>query len=247
MQAFTTRRLLAAWESGIAEPNLTTRALALLAAAYPDASRAALAQLQIGERDRRLLAMREQVFGKRLAGLAVCPGCESRMEFVFSVTDIVIPPIHEGNTVEPQNLCREQYEVAFHVPTSLDLAAVQDLDGFDDRNKLLLEQVVDSATFGGNPVAAAELPQRIVAELDERLGEVDPLGDVRLNLVCGACNEEWQTFFDIASFLWTEIHAWAIRLMREIHCLARAYGWHEADILAMSPWRRQRYLEMMNE
>ncbi|WP_263352934.1 T4 family baseplate hub assembly chaperone [Acidicapsa acidisoli] len=231
----------------MAEPNLTARALALLAAAYPDASRAALAQLQIGERDRRLLALREQVFGKRLTGLAVCPGCESRMEFEFSVTDIAVPPIHEGNTVEPEILRRDGYEVAFHVPTSLDLAAVQELDGFDDRIRLLRERVVDSALFEGNAVAATELPQRIVAALDERLGEVDPLGDVRLNLVCGACNEEWQTSFDIVSFLWTEIHAWAIRLMREIHCLARAYGWHEADILAMSSWRRQRYLEMMSE
>jgi hypothetical protein len=33
--------------------------------------------------------------------------------------------------------------------------------------------------------------------------------------------------------------------MREVHTLAAMYGWRETDILAMSAWRRQRYLEMI--
>jgi hypothetical protein len=52
---------------------------------------------------------------------------------------------------------------------------------------------------------------------------------------------------DIASYLWSEIHAWAGRMLRDVHALAAAYGWREADILAMSPWRRQAYLEMIRQ
>jgi hypothetical protein len=33
--------------------------------------------------------------------------------------------------------------------------------------------------------------------------------------------------------------------MREVHRLARVYGWREADILSMSASRRQFYLEMV--
>jgi hypothetical protein len=51
--------------------------------------------------------------------------------------------------------------------------------------------------------------------------------------------------FDIVPYLWTEINAWAMRLLREIHSLATAYGWREADILAMSAVRRHWYLEMI--
>ncbi len=51
--------------------------------------------------------------------------------------------------------------------------------------------------------------------------------------------------FDIVSFLWNELNAWAIRTLREVHILASAYGWSETDILAMSPWRRQFYLEVL--
>ena len=46
------------------------------------------------------------------------------------------------------------------------------------------------------------------------------------------------------SFLWTEIEAWAWRMLSDVHTLARAYGWGERDILALSPTRRQFYLEM---
>jgi len=46
-------------------------------------------------------------------------------------------------------------------------------------------------------------------------------------------------------FLWTEITSQARRLLHEVHLLATTYGWHEADILAMSAIRRQYYLEMV--
>jgi hypothetical protein len=50
--------------------------------------------------------------------------------------------------------------------------------------------------------------------------------------------------FDIEEYFWVEVAARAMRILREIHILARAYGWREADILAMSTRRRQAYLEL---
>jgi hypothetical protein len=79
------------------------------------------------------------------------------------------------------------------------------------------------------------------------MAEADALGDVQLALTCPQCGHEWQAPFDIASFLWTEINAWAHRTLQDVHELARAYGWREADILALSPWRRQVYLEMISQ
>ena len=52
---------------------------------------------------------------------------------------------------------------------------------------------------------------------------------------------------DVAAFFWTELNAWAVRLLREIHALASAYGWREADILALSPKRRDLYLELISQ
>jgi hypothetical protein len=49
----------------------------------------------------------------------------------------------------------------------------------------------------------------------------------------------------VVAYFWSEINAWAYRLLGEVHSLASAYGWREEDILAMSPWRRHVYLEMV--
>jgi len=46
-------------------------------------------------------------------------------------------------------------------------------------------------------------------------------------------------------FFWAELAAEAKRLLREVDALARAYGWREADILALSSQRRHAYLELV--
>ena len=76
---------------------------------------------------------------------------------------------------------------------------------------------------------------------------VDPQANVQMNLSCVRCGKHWQAVFDIESFLWSEINRWAERLLLEVHQLARAYGWREADILAMSPHRRRFYLDMLGK
>ena len=76
------------------------------------------------------------------------------------------------------------------------------------------------------------------------MARADPQADVTFSITCPACGHAWQAIFDIVSFFWREVNAWSYRLLYEVHLLASAYGWREADILAMSPWRRQCYLEM---
>jgi len=74
------------------------------------------------------------------------------------------------------------------------------------------------------------------------MSEIDPQADTKLSLVCPSCEHAWQADFDIISFFWREIDAWAQRTLLEVVYLASAYGWREADILNMSPWRRHFYL-----
>jgi hypothetical protein len=94
-------------------------------------------------------------------------------------------------------------------------------------------------------VAVDLLPADVLGAVEDQMAAADPQADVRLALSCPACGHQWQEVFDIVSFLWGEVQAWALRLLREVHTLASAYGWSEADILALSPQRRQMYLEMV--
>ena len=60
-----------------------------------------------------------------------------------------------------------------------------------------------------------------------------------------ACGAVWDALFDAGEFLWNEVAACAQRLLRQIHLLARAYGWRESEILSLSPVRREAYLELV--
>jgi hypothetical protein len=75
--------------------------------------------------------------------------------------------------------------------------------------------------------------------------QADPQANIRLSLTCPACSHQWHGTFDIVTYFWNEINAWAQGVLRDVHMLAATYGWRESDILALSPWRRQFYLEMV--
>ncbi len=79
------------------------------------------------------------------------------------------------------------------------------------------------------------------------MSEADPTANIYLALSCPTCDHQWDAPFDIVTLFWHELHAWAIRLLREVHQLALAYGWREADILSLSEPRRSFYLGLMNK
>jgi hypothetical protein len=93
--------------------------------------------------------------------------------------------------------------------------------------------------------AGAELSGSASGAVQTKMAEIDPTSRIELALSCPGCEHQWSDFFDIASYLWTELSDHAVRLLRETHTLARAYGWREADILALSPRRRQVYLDLV--
>ncbi len=244
--------LLDTWERGLAQPALQ-RALTLLAAANPGTPPDALAALSIGQRDARLLTLREWAFGPQLVGLATCPECSERLELVFEVRDIRTPPpfqpsplqAEEGEGVESLSLTYDGYQVDFRLPNSLDLAAVAGMDEVDATRQVLLERCLLTAQHDGAETNADSLPVEVIEAVVERMAQADPQADVQLDLTCPECEHRWQAAFDIVTYFWTEINAWAHRILREVHTLAYAYGWRESDILAMSPWRRAYYLELV--
>jgi hypothetical protein len=241
MRAFSAAALLGVWERGQAQPPVQ-QAMALLAAAYPETSPDLLMGLSIGQRDSRLLTLREWIFGSQLNSLAICSRCGERLELTFDVADIRAAP--EAEPSEEFALDVSGYAVHFRLPNSFDLAAITD-DQEHVARRVLLERCLLAVDHGGEERLLDQLPQLVVDAVVERMAQSDPQADVLLDLVCPACDHRWQESFDIVSFLWSEITAWAGQLLRDVHILASAYGWHEADIVAMSPWRRQCYLDMV--
>jgi hypothetical protein len=246
MRALSAPELLDAWERGRTE-GPAQRALTLLSAACPDVAPNALAELTIGQRDGRLLTLREWAFGPQVTGLSNCPNCGERLELAFDVADVrVAPEATRGASRAELSLTTGGCEVRFRLPNSVDLQAVSGWEDATGARQRLLRRCISAAHFEGEERSADELPVEVVDELMVRMAEADPQADVQLTISCPACQHEWLAMFDIGSFFWTEIEAWVYRTLRQVHTLASAYGWREADILAMSAWRRERYLDMMS-
>jgi hypothetical protein len=77
------------------------------------------------------------------------------------------------------------------------------------------------------------------------MSKLDAQANIQVELDCPSCRRSWTATFDILAFFWTELDAWAQRLLAEVDKLASAYGWREADILAMSATRRNIYLNII--
>jgi hypothetical protein len=236
--------LLRIWEAGAAQHPLD-RALTILAAAEPGLTRRDLASLPSGRRDQRLLAVYERTFGNRAVGQGRCPECGEVVEFDVDIGSFLAASSDE-NCAEPYAVVEEGYEVTYRLPNSFDLAEIGSLTDVNEARRRLIERCIQRVTREGAEVRLDQVPEVVIGLVVERMAVHDPLADIELAMTCPACGAQWQLLFDIVSFLWRKIEAQAGRLLREVHTLARAYGWREADILAMSPGRRQAYLEMVS-
>jgi hypothetical protein len=252
MRPLSVTELLTIWERGLAAFPFE-RALAILSVACPETSPAALARLSIGRRDAHLLQLREWAFGSELAIMASCPSCCQTLEVTMPVAALRVSADSAGDAVGNEavntsedfvgSLMLQDYQVHYRSPNTEDVAACAGLEPAASRRQLLAHCVTD-ARREGISVSAEDLPEDVVQKVEEHIAAIDPQADMSLDLVCPECCRRWTEGFDIVSFFWTEIDAWARRILRDVNILARAYGWRESDILALSPVRRQIYLAM---
>jgi hypothetical protein len=233
MDALSAAQIVRIWERGTARPP-AERALAILAEVDPDP--AGLPDLPIGVLATRLLALREATFGPRFAAVTRCEQCGERLDLEFTATDVR----RAGDRDEPPAAAVRVGEIELHVRplTSRDLlAATACADAGAARLALARRAISDAIDV--EPLAPDLLPA-----LAHHLEALDPDAARTLALSCPACAAQHDHDFDVAAFFWGEIENEALRLLRDVHAIARTYGWGEAEILEMSPLRRRAYLEL---
>lgn len=274
MHALTAAEAMDVWEAGQAQ-SLTRRALLLLSAGCGEPA-GRLSELSIGQRDARLLRLREQTFGARIECLLACPDCGEQLELEFQVADILVnqdanlqrnpdtialsepeAAAGPGNGIGqaevlpgsgaggPVALQIDGYRLQFRLPNSLDLLAVTECQAGPPARRQLLERCLVAIERDSQAQPVGDLPNHVADALAERMAAADPQADVQLKVECPGCGCRWQAAFDIVSFFWSELNSWAQHTLYEVHTLAWAYGWSEAEILGLSAWRRRCYLEMV--
>lgn len=237
MRPLTATDIISIWDRGQSLHPID-RALLLLAASLPEVDPAELPNLTVGQRNSRLLHLRQLTVGDELKGLVDCPQCGETLAFSLAVSQLRLPePTSATHTIVAGN-----QELQLRLPNSADLAVLLASPDVEHARRQLISRCVQ---LSGDADLQPDLTADAIADIADFMTEADPLADMRFALTCNDCGYEWQTPFDIVAFFWAELEAQAKRLLLDVHQLARAYGWREPDILALSSRRRHAYLEMI--
>ena len=218
MIAISDHELLSIWEVAQAAHPVARPAVLLRAAGVHDTPET----LPVGARDRMLLTVRERWFGRSFESVMECPGCGTALELTFETPPCGGEPVEHGSQIA-------------HLPDTLDLLAAAACSDEENARALL------AARCSGE----SDLTDEAIRALSAEMERADPDGDLHVSLTCAACGTVWDAVLDPALYLWREIESAALRIFREVDALASAYGWREADVLAMPSSRRSVYLRMV--
>lgn len=214
------------------------RAVELAAAAAPAAARDDVAALPLGRRDARLLALGHA----SLDATAACPACGEVIEFSPDAARLL-----EVQPAAVVPLETDGFTVRWRPPDSRDALAAAAAADPAAAHRILLDRCVLAASGPAGAVAASELPAAVRDALDAAIAAADPLAEILIDLACPACGAAFAADLDVASFAWAELDAAASALLGEVDELARAYGWTESEVLALSDRRRAAYLRRLRE
>lgn len=229
--------LLQVWEQGRQRQPLD-RALLLLWACGDGAAQAdELAQRTIGQRDAQLLQARIRHFGPLLEATADCPACAGRMAFSLHLDQLA-----QQARPAAADVCVDTAAGRFRLPASVDLALA--LSQSEPRQALARGLRVDAGpTAAPAHAAPAALDEAALQSIESALAAADPAAQIDITLQCDACGQAFDAPLDVADCLWLDVSRRAQQTLDEVHLLASAYGWSEAEVLAVPPARRQHYLQ----
>jgi hypothetical protein len=92
----------------------------------------------------------------------------------------------------------------------------------------------------GEPRAGDEVPAA------QALAEAEPLLALQVNCACPACGLDAAHDVDLESLALQRLAARQRAVFGDVHRLASRYGWTEAQVLAVAPARRARYLALID-
>ena len=238
--------LLSAWEAASAAPPLARGAAVVAAlAAGPGAGgtrdQADPLDLPLPRLARLAARCHREAFGDVVAGLLRCPACGLALDVDVRLTDVIPTASQDGGPA-----AGEESEVvpdgrggrlAVRAPTVRDLVSAA---GRPDAAEVIAGRCVRSVDAGPPPRLGPEDLERVDAALERLAGEAVPV----LRTVCPGCGGEVAAVLDASALLWERVRTAAPAVLRDVARLAAAFGWSEADVLALSPRRRAAYLEL---
>jgi hypothetical protein len=241
MHALTQTQLLDLWDAG-SRLDPWRQAALLLKSAWPDAT---VAQWPLGRVNARLLELRAAVFGPAWNCVADCPACRQVAEVQLDIPALLAAAGPDDDLVPPDtwHTLDEAGAARFRLPVLADLTEVRSAEAASAER--LLHAIVELPDLQGAAALEEDPPLRVAVE--QALLRVDPLSAIDIVVDCPACGHRWRAAAEVIGMLWSDLSVAARRLLADVARLAALFGWSEQQILALSPMRRQHYLDMVRE
>ena len=242
------QRVLEALPSSTPVATITTRLLACCLERLGDihgVDATLVQELLIGDRDFLVLKLYQATFGERIHALLSCPAedCAEIAEVLLDVSMFTVeaPPV-EARTFSLR--ANEKNQIQFRLPCGMDqesLANGKESTEEQQIEKLLARCVLDS----DETIKAMSKEER--EQIENEMWRLAPRVEVELEAVCPKCSAIFTKQVDVPFLALTEMKVSESVLDRDVHALAFHYHWSQSEILSLTPHRRSRYIELLEE
>lgn len=191
------------------------------------------AALSVHDFEALLMHLHGLVFGGMIYADATCP-CRQRIDLSFAARDFVEArrprhPRHVAPAKEAGWFTLAGEEGAFRLPTIGDQIAV---------------------SAAPDPVVALAARclrgPRVSPRIERAMAALAPALSGELAGTCPYCASRVALYFDVPTFVLSELKVQSALVCEDVHLLAGHYHWSEDHILALPPARRRRYVDLVS-
>ena len=239
------RILLAAWEAAAGMPAVA-RAAVLVAHDRPGSQETVL-DLPLAQCASLAAGAYADTFGSQADGSCTCGSCGEVIDVPLDMSDYAGSAPDAGGWVADEIVTAGggTHTLTVRALTTRDLLAAGAAP--DPATALWRCCVRDGAGQALAPEDLAALGADDVAALDAAADRLAGVASVLLRMRCPGCGEDITAPLDPGTLLWERVEATVPRLLAEVAALARAFGWAEDAVLALSTARRRAYLDLAGE
>ena len=109
--------------------------------------------------------------------------------------------------------------------------------------KAIIQNLIVNGQAGGE----AEISDAWLRPISDAMQRSDPLVSFRLPIHCPHCDQENTYEVDLERLTLDHLRRRQQQTLEAVHRLASRYHWSESQILALPPWRRDRYLALIDK